>query len=662
MAIAGTRLLVATTTGQVFRSSDALNKATPAPVWSAANIDVVGSASDLFTVGAVVFASTAEGVFKTNDVTEVVPSWSELGGGLPGSGSEAIAGVPDGSVLYAHAGTSLYRSANGGLSWVERGGPVQSTVRDLASGGGRTFATSDVGLLRSLDGGLTWSLMPTGGTAVSAVAVAPSSPARVFAAIDSVVRRSSNGGTSFEAAVPTAPDDVSALAVDPVNPNVAWAVGGFEEVFRTGDGGATWAPIAPALLPDSFRADDIEIAPPVGATPSVVYLAGEESFVLASVDDGASWVPRSTGLPGGSNDVGDLAVDPADATHLLASVDLNGVLYESTNSGGTWTKVPGTDADANPGALDVVQIDAVTFAPDGSILVATGWGFEESGRVYRSTDGGANFPPMNPAMDEVYNDAFEILADVQGVHVATQRSGVLDLVHPVPPPAPATADVGTQMSAPAAVAVGAPFVVSVAASSLGPDQATGVTVRVPRPEGVVVDSATVTGGTCVVAATVECRPGSLPATVQLNARAATTGAKQFTATIDAEQVDTVAANDTSSGTVNVQKAAARLKLRPRPAVDTSSPHKFKLKGTLTRADVRALTCSGKVTLKIRKGKSTLTTRRASLNQASSTTCRYQVVLSLRTAPARTLTVRATHPGTTLLTKSRSTRITIRLRN
>ncbi len=654
MAIAGNRLLVATSTGQVFRSTDALVKTTPAPVWSAANIDRSGVAADLFTVGVAVFVSTGDGLFKTTDVTVSVPTWTEIGGGLPGSNSEAIAGTPDGSTLYAQAGTSIYRSENGGLSWVDRGGPVQRTVRDLDSGGGRTFAGSEIGMLRSLDGGLTWSVVPsTAGQEVIALAVAPSAPARVFARLDGDVRRSTDGGTTFAAAVPTAPDDVVALAVDPTDADVAWAVGGFEEVYRTDDGGATWDTIPPALLPDSFRAEDIEIARAVGATPSAVFLSGDEGFVLASVDDGASWVPQSTGLPGGSNDVGDVAVDPADPRHLVAAVDLNGQLYESANSGGTWTPVPGTDEEENPSALEVVQIDAVTFAPDGSILIATGWGFAESGRVYRSGDGGATFTAFDPPMDEVYNDAFEILADDQGVHVATQRSGVLDLVR--------SANVRAQTSAPATVAVGAPLVVTVAASSLGPDPATGVTVRVPRPAGVVVSTATVTGGTCTLGATVVCRPGSLPATVRLNGRATTTGAKRFTATIDAAQVDTVPGNDTSTRTVSARKAATRLTLGSRPTADTTSPHTFTLSGTLARTDRRALTCSGQVTLTVRNGTRTVTTRSATLRRASGTTCRYSTVLTLRSAPARTLTVTASHPGSALLTTSRSTRVTIRLR-
>ena len=296
LAIAGNRLLAATTTGQVFRSTDALNKTTPTPVWTAANIDRSGVAADLFTVGVAVFVSTGDGVFKTTDVTVSVPTWTEIGGGLPGSNSEAIAGTPDGSTLYAQAGTSIYRSENGGLSWVERGGPVQRTVRDLDGGGGRTFAGSEIGLLRSLDGGLTWSVVPsTAGQEVIALAVAPSAPARVFARLDGDVRRSTDGGTTFAAAVPTAPDDVVALAVDPADADVAWAVGrlrgGVPHRRRRRHVGHDPARPPPGLVPRRGHRD----RPAVGRDALGGLPPGDEGFVLASVDDGASWVPQSTG-------------------------------------------------------------------------------------------------------------------------------------------------------------------------------------------------------------------------------------------------------------------------------------------------------------------------------------------------------------------------------
>ena len=186
-------------------------------------------------------------------------------------------------------------------------------------------------------------------------------------------------------------------------------------------------------------------------------------------------------------------------------------------------------------------------------------------------------------------------------------------------------------------------------------------MRVPRPAGVTLRSATVAGGTCTLGATVVCRPGSLPATVRLAGSATTTGAKRFTATVDALQVDPTPGNDAATRTVTVRKAPTRLGLAARPAADTSAPHTFTLSGSLARADRRALTCSGPVTLTVRNGARAVLTRRVTLRRAGVAACRFSAVVTLRSAPARTLTVTATHPGTRVLAAPRAPRITIRLR-
>ena len=203
---------------------------------------------------------------------------------------------------------------------------------------------------------------------------------------------------------------------------------------------------------------------------------------------------------------------------------------ESVNGGATWTPTPGTDAETNPGALEVVQVDAVAFDTDGALLIATGWGFDESGRVYRSADDGLTFTEFGPPMDEVYNDATALLADAQGVHVATSGSGVIDLVR--------SADLAVSVAAPASVAVGKPFVVTVSVTAAGPDPATGVVATMPLPAGTTVQGGGCTGGATLTCA-IDAADGSGSAT--LTVIASTTGAKAFAAKVDGAQVDEVPA-------------------------------------------------------------------------------------------------------------------------
>ncbi len=149
-----------------------------------------------------------------------------------------------------------------------------------------------------------------------------------------------------------------------------------------------------------------------------------------------------------------------------------------------------------------------------------------------------------------------------------------------------------------------------------------------------------------------CRLGSLPATVQLAGSATTTGVKQFTATVDARQVDPAPGNDidrhlTPDGRHRAREAPTvpvvprrqpLATLGSRPTSDTTAPHTFTLGGTLARTDRRALACSGPVTLTVRNGTRVVTTRRATLRRSGepppAATARCSPCAPPRPAPSR----------------------------
>ena len=117
--------------------------------------------------------------------------------------------------------------------------------------------------------------------------------------------------------------------------------------------------------------------------------------VFKTVDGGASWAPVNTGLPRytGSTttalDVLALAIHPTNPDIVWATlVDLVsptrvGYIYKTTNGGATWTNVStGLNTDTDIRALIVDQ-------GDPNILYAAGAGtVANPGAVYKSTDGG----------------------------------------------------------------------------------------------------------------------------------------------------------------------------------------------------------------------------------------------------------------------------------
>lgn len=198
----------------------------------------------------------------------------------------------------------------------------------------------------SSDGGASWEVtsLPQMSNEITAIAFAPSQPTIVYAGqLDGGVRRSTNGGRTWElvSQVRTRSTSVYGLAVHPTDPNLVFvaadgsdvgvSVGG---IFRSTDGGATWAPRVSGLAGDIGR--DIIFAP--GSTPALYAamgsVSGAQGGIFVSVDNGETWTP--TGLA--ERYISDLAIGAGSPPVLAAS---GGGLFVSTNGGASWQRRDG---------------------------------------------------------------------------------------------------------------------------------------------------------------------------------------------------------------------------------------------------------------------------------------------------------------------------------
>lgn len=175
---------------------------------------------------------------------------------------------PPGEVLPDNAGAHIYRSTDGGVSWVaaDAGFPAgaDSVVQDFAfdpSDPDIVYAfasthdwvapepTAALGIFHSTDGGVSWSAINSGLTSleVQDVAVDPAMPERLFAGTDDGVFVSNDGGATWTA-TPAIPP-VRALAIDPDAPQAIYA-GTVAGLYGSTDGGGSWALVAgvPALV------------------------------------------------------------------------------------------------------------------------------------------------------------------------------------------------------------------------------------------------------------------------------------------------------------------------------------------------------------------------------------------------------------------------------
>jgi hypothetical protein len=181
---------------------------------------------------------------------------------------------------------------------------------------------------------------------------------------------------------------INSIALDPTNAQtlyVGTATGG---VWKTMDGGGSWAPLTDGEC--GLAMGSVALDP---KNPQIVYAGtGEENFsvdsyqgcgVLVSANGGATWTQTGASTIGTSS-ISKVIVDTATAGSTTATTVLaatSGGLYRSTNSGGTWTLV-----------LSGVMTDLVASPNANEYYAAAGYLVGDPGNgVFKSTDDGAHW-------------------------------------------------------------------------------------------------------------------------------------------------------------------------------------------------------------------------------------------------------------------------------
>lgn len=124
---------------------------------------------------------------------------------------------------------------------------------------------------------------------------------------------------------------VHALAVNPVTSDLFL---GARPIYRSQDGGRTWTAIE-GIPKTEARANVTAIAIDP-QNPQIMYATGHGLGVVKSTDGGVRWETKSQGLSGSSVEA--IAVDVKNSNQLYAWVLKDG-LYRSTDAGDSWQRV-----------------------------------------------------------------------------------------------------------------------------------------------------------------------------------------------------------------------------------------------------------------------------------------------------------------------------------
>lgn len=289
----------------------------------------------------------------------------------------AIATHPvDGNIVYVgSAAGGLWKTTDGGLNWV----PLLDHQPSLAVGtillapgnpdtifvgtGEPNFGCDNqfgVGILKSTDGGYSWSQLGAAAFAnksISKIVMHPAQPLTLWAS-------TTQAQAGFICGVP----------------------GAGNGIYKSTDGGVTW----PAVSLPGKSVDDLVMDP---QNPLVLYASAYGIGIYKSSDGGASWsAPLGGGLPSASLGRIELAVHPTIANKIYALVtDASGFLinlYKSVDGGATWPALPTQPSSGNPIAMCRGQCWYDLYlesAPDGTLWV----GGDEN---FHTTDDGATWP------------------------------------------------------------------------------------------------------------------------------------------------------------------------------------------------------------------------------------------------------------------------------
>jgi photosystem II stability/assembly factor-like uncharacterized protein len=339
-------------------------------------------------------------------------------------------------------GEGVLKSTDGGVTWTKINQGlnnlyVGSLFMDpanpdtLLAGTGNVRYHTNAGVYLSEDGGMNWKQVLRGDN-IEAVEISSSDPSIAYAGSSRAIYRSEDGGNTWEQ-VSGGEDGWGAAGVragfpidfqvDPRNPQRIFAneYGGGN--FLSEDGGKTWVDASRGYSGAQVRAVAVDPSQPGRV------LAAARSGIFTSSDGGSNWVGISN-PPVVSMEWNAVAIDPMDPTHIVAGTNWNNILVVSYDGGASWTA-----------AYDLmgqrVGWGALAFASsDSNIVYAGSTGYYSAGSfsstqagsgVYVSYDGGKSWSGAN---DRISQDAsvFGLTVnpkDPQQVYAASTNQGLI---------------------------------------------------------------------------------------------------------------------------------------------------------------------------------------------------------------------------------------------
>jgi len=354
--------------------------------------------------------------------------------------------------------------------------------REAANSDPAARTPGGVGVLKSTDGGQTWTQINSGlqNLYIGSLAMNPEDSRVLLAAAGNTTYRagagiylSRDGGARWTKVI----DGQLMMAVDffPGSPQLYYATGGIEPFYVSSDAGRTWDSFTTLggnfWRPEGYRPGlpiDIEVDP---RDPARIFVNNYGGGNYLSTDGGKTWVSASIGYSGAeiwdvtvhpsnpavvyangrsgpfvSADAGfswqginpqvhfiqdgpQISIDPNNPAHLLASEAQGGTTFESKDGGATWSFVLNLASEqVGLGTRQQAGLYPIVFAPSNPEIVYGGmstWDCAENPAAQTCT-----IPPLHSLMTSTNGGANWSVVEANPI----QSLSVLSLVvHPADP-------------------------------------------------------------------------------------------------------------------------------------------------------------------------------------------------------------------------------------